>query len=439
MTVFDRIKKIGERWFLTEPLLFAVFCSHEFRENDLLTVPMRTGNRKVEFAPEILERVSDAVLSEFLKVEMFRILLKHPYQRQPPFAVKSLLTRASNVTIADVYEVSRDVKTQMNGVELGLPSGLCFEEYYTLLKEMSVPAGGTMNKSEGENDVNGGGAEENAGEGCVGELGEGAADGDGDENNGGDSRDAQIKFNAQDARDSLISELWDEDEEACCDINGFIEVAEAGNKWGSISGKLQGIIKASQKVDMDYRKMLSQFKTSVISSKRRLTRMRPNRRFGFDAMGSRYELSTNLLIAVDVSGSVTDRSLSFFFSVINRLFKYGIEKMDVLQFDAKIQGEPKPLKKACKTVKVMGRGGTSFQPVADYYCAHPEYDGLIYFTDGYAPPPKFNTKRPIDVLWVLCGKSAYDANSKWIRELKRNRVTNIPLNFPNKSEFTPKI
>jgi len=359
-------------------------------------------------------------------------LLKHPYQRQPPFAVKSLLTRASNVTIADVYEVSRNVKAQMNGVELGLPSGLCFEEYYTLLKEMSVPMGGAL----GEHDSY---SEGDAGEGCVGELGECAADGNGGENNGGGFRDAQIKFNAQDVRDSLISELWDEDEEACCDINGFIEVAEAGNKWGSISGKLQGVIKASQKVDMDYRKMLSQFKTSVISSKRRLTRMRPNRRFGFDAMGSRYELSTNLLIAVDVSGSVTDRSLSFFFSVINRLFKYSIEKMDVLQFDAKIQGEPKPLKKACKTVKVMGRGGTSFQPAADYYCAHPEYDGLIYFTDGYAPPPKFNTKRPIDVLWVLCGKFAYEANGKWIKELKRNRVTYIPLNFPNKSEFTPKI
>ena len=419
MSVIERIRKIGERWFLTEPLLFAVFCSHEFRENDLLTVPMRTGNRKVEFAPEILANVTDAALTEFLKVEMFRILLKHPYQRQPPFAVKPLLTRASNVTIADVYEFSRDVKAQMNGAELGLPSGLCFEEYYALLKEMSVPMGGALGGHDSY-------SEGDAGEGCVGELGECAADGKGGENNGGVSRDAQTKSNAQDAKDAQISELWDEDEESCCDINGFIEVAEAGNKWGSISGKLQSIIKASLKVDMDYRKMLSLFKTSVISSKRRLTRMRPNRRFGFDAMGSRYELSTNLLIAVDVSGSVTDKSLSFFFSVINRLFKYGIEKMDVLQFDAKIQGEPEPLKKVCKTVKVMGRGGTSFQPAADYYCAHPEYDGLIYFSDGYAPPPKFNTKRPIDVLWVLCGKSAYDANSKWIKELKRNRVTYIP-------------
>lgn len=118
---------------------------------------------------------------------------------------------------------------------------------------------------------------------------------------------------------------------------------------GTVAGKLQGLIKASLKVDMDYRKMLSLFKTSVISSRRRLTRMRPNRRSGFDAMGSRYELSTNLLIAVDVSGSVTDKSLQFFFSVINRLFKYGVEKLDVLQFDAQIQGEIEPLKKARKT------------------------------------------------------------------------------------------
>ena len=414
MTVLDRIKKIGERWFLTEPLLFAVYCSHEFYENDSLDVAMRTGNRTIEFAPKLLDNVTDIVLAEFLKVEMFRILLKHPYQRQPPFAMKPLLTRASNVTINDVYEVPPVVKKQMSGAELNLPSGLCFEEYYSLLKDTVMP----FAPSDGRgipNDV----CEAAQGEGESCEFGETCA-------NSGNSRSTQGKNDMQEKLDAQISELWEEDESACCDINGFIEVAEASNNWGSISKKLQGVIKASKKVDMDYRKMLSLFKTSVISSKRRLTRMRPNRRFGFDAMGSRYELSTNLLIAVDVSGSVTDKNLQFFFSVINRLFKYGVEKLDVLQFDSKIQGEPEPLKKARKSVKIMGRGGTSFQPATDYYCAHPEYDGLIYFSDGYAPPPKFNTKRPIDVLWVLCGKSNYDEHAKWIKKLKRNRVTYIP-------------
>lgn len=403
MNALDRIKKSGERWFLTEPLLFAVYCSHEFVENNSIDVPMRTGNMKVEFSPKILDRIADDVLAEYMKIEMFRILLKHPYQRQPSFATKALLTMASNITIADVYDVSREVKKQMSGTEQKLPDGLCFEEYYNLLLQSATPNSG---KSGGEPQKK----DSSPGQGDKSER-------DGDDSGAG---------NSQEHRDSQISELWEENEEACCNINEFIEVATASNNWGSVAGKLQGLIKASLKVDMDYRKMLSLFKTSVISSRRRLTRMRPNRRSGFDAMGSRYELSTNLLIAVDVSGSVSDRSLQFFFSVINRLFKYGVEKLDVLQFDAQIQGEIEPLKKARKTVKIMGRGGTSFQPAADYYCEHPEYDGLIYFTDGYAPPPKFNTKRPIDVLWVLCSRQCYMANSAWIRKIKRNRVTFIP-------------
>ena len=428
MNALDRIKKIGERWFLTEPLLFAVYCSHEFVENNSIDVPMRTGNMKVEFSPKILDKIADDVLVEYMKIEMFRILLKHPYQRQPSFAAKALLTMASNVTIADVYDVSREVKIQMSGTELKLPGGLCFEEYYNLLLQNAAPNSGKSGDKPQQSDDKSEQGEDAQGNG--GQGGESAGqDGESSGQNGGGSDGSsggQGAGNSQEQRDSQISELWEENEEACCSINEFIEVATESNTWGSIPGKLQGLIKASLKVEMDYRKMLSLFKTSVISSRRRLTRMRPNRRFGFDAMGSRYELSTNLLIAVDVSGSVTDKSLQFFFSVINRLFKYGVEKLDVLQFDAQIQGEIESLKKARKTVKIMGRGGTSFQPAADYYCEHPEYDGLIYFTDGYAPPPKFNTKRPIDVLWVLCSRQCYEKSGGWIRNMKRNRVTFIP-------------
>ena len=440
MTALERIKQIGERWFLTEPLFFAVYCSHECCENDSLDVAVRTGNRKVEYAPHVLASVSDTDLLEYLKVEMFRILLKHPYQRQPPFAEKALLTQASNITIADVYDVAPAVKKQMSGTELNLPQGLCFEEYYNLLLQKTSPNSGKGNKSDSGQKSNNAGGEsgQQGGEGgSQGDSGTGDGSGQqgaGDGNSGsGKSRgkggpqgNGSGSQGPQQQRDSQTSELWDDDEEACCDINGFIEKAEASNTWGTIPGELMGLIKASMKVDLDYRKMLSLFKTSVLSSRRRLTRMRPNRRFGFDAMGSRYELSTNLLIAVDVSGSVTDKSLEFFFSVINRLFKYGIEKLDVLQFDAAIQGNIEPLKKARRTVKILGRGGTCFQPAADYYCEHPEYDGLIYFSDGYAPSPEYKTKRPIDVLWVLCSKSAYEANGARLRELNRNRVTYIP-------------
>ena len=446
MTVLERIQKIGEMWFLTEPLLFATFCSHDIVENDSMDIFIRTGNRKIEFSPSLLENVRDSILAELLKIEMFRILLKHPYQRQPPFVDKEILTRASNVTIADVYEVPRIIRRAMSGTELDLPHGLCFEEYYQMLKVQAadaIPLGGSEEgddgagmgegdsdgQSEGKGDNDGNGNGEGQGpEGNGNDYGDGNGQGanqdsEGNGNDNGDGNNAGKKSASPDAQ---VSELWEEDQEACCNINDMIEVTMASNTWGSIPCSMQGLIRASMTIDMDYRRMLSIFKTSVLSSKRHLTRMRPNRRFGFDAMGSRYDMKANLLVAVDVSGSVTDKSLEFFFSVIGRLFKFGVEKLDVIQFDSKIKGEPEEFKKARKTVNIIGRGGTDFQPVADYYCEHPEYDGLIIFTDGFADPPIYRTKRVIDVLWVLCSRAAYESNSGWIKELKRNRVTYIP-------------
>ena len=71
MTAIERIKKISEEWFLTEPLLFVAYCSHELCENSELNVPTRTGNRKIEISPQILEKASDVMLEEYLKIDIF--------------------------------------------------------------------------------------------------------------------------------------------------------------------------------------------------------------------------------------------------------------------------------------------------------------------------------------------------------------------------------
>lgn len=402
-TIEERISKISEQWFLTEPLLFATYCTHKIVPNTNLKVPFRTGKRQIEFSPSLIQELDDCEVEELLRIEMFRIILKHPYQRQPYCANRKVLAQASNVTINDVYQIQPLAKMYLKGLDYNLPGGLCFEEYYALVYE--ILSHGNPHSFCGTSIV----------------PAENASNPDNEDTLDNDD------IHGEEDRDEQISELWEEDEEMCCDVNNLIEIAQASDSWGTIGGQLQSIIKASLKIQMDYRRMLSAFKTSVISSKRCLTRMRPNRRFGFDAMGSRYELVTNLLIAVDVSGSVTDESLSNFFSIINRFFKYGIEKIDVIQFDAELKSDkPLSFKKAKSEIKVLGRGGTDFQAAADYYCSHSEYDGLIYFTDGYAPPPVFNTKRPIDVLWVLCGREEYERNCEWIKAIKRNRVTYIP-------------
>ena len=404
MDTKERIKQITEFWFLTEPLLFAAYCTHELSQNEKIKIPFRTGKRRIEYNPIILQDYSDRLLYEYLRIEIIRILLKHPYQRLPTFPNRKVMTYASNITIADSYKTDLILPGVGQWV---LPEGLCFEEYYNkVFAILSTPP--DENADSGESIIPPEQPPLNNDEDDV------------ESDNTNSDSDSQTSI-------EQLSALWEENEDICCEVNSLIEMAESSNTWGSISGNLQEIIKASRIIAMDYRRILSSFRTSIISSKRILSRMRPSRRFGFAFMGSRYDLSTNLLIAVDVSGSVSSSSLSQFFSVINRFFKNGIEKLDVLQFDHELKNkEPIPFKKAKSEVKVIGRGGTSFQPAADYYCAHTEYDGLIYFTDGIAPAPIFNTKRNIDVLWILISKDSYNDSIKWIKKLPRNRATYIP-------------
>ena len=402
MDAKERIKKITGFWFLTEPLIFAAYCTHELSQNENMQVPFRTGKKRIEFNPAIIDGYPNKLIAEYLKIEVFRILLKHPYQRLPTFPNRKVLAYASNITIADCYKT----EYKLAGVNRWpLKEGLCFEEYYNkIFAILSTPP--EENADSGESII----PPEN-------------------KNQTSDEDDFEHEYSTTLETEEVeqLSALWEEDEEVSCTINNLIEIAESSNTWGNISGNLQELIKASKTIAMDYRKMLSAFRTSILSSKRRLTRMRPNRRFGFAFMGSRYALATNLLVAVDVSGSVSSRSLMNFFSIINRFFKYGIEKLDVIQFDHELKTkDPLPFKKAKSEVKIVGRGGTSFQPAADYYCSHPEYDGLIYFTDGWAAVPEFNTKRIIDVLWIITNKGDYERHKDWIKKIAHNRATYIP-------------
>lgn len=79
------------------------------------------------------------------------------------------------------------------------------------------------------------------------------------------------------------------------------------DRAGSIVGS------STKKARIDYRKVLKSFRASIICDKRKLTRLRPSRRFDFECMGSNYDFCTKLLLAVDTSGSISNRELENFF------------------------------------------------------------------------------------------------------------------------------
>ena len=151
--------------------------------------------------------------------------------------------------------------------------------------------------------------------------------------------------------------------------------------------------------------------------------MKPNRRTGFDKMGSIRRFDTKLLVAVDVSGSISSESLQYFYGVINSAFKYGFESIDVVQFDCGVR-VVQNLKKVVKDVGIVGRGGTSFQEPIDF--AHENgYDGLIMLTDGYAPAPDIPEGFKAGILWVCENEDCLNHHKHWMEKSGRTCVMQI--------------
>ena len=306
----------------------------------------------------------------------------------------------------------------LNYAELGLAPGLSYEEYYRDLKFRPIAQLDYGNdEEEKHSDSNQQVSSEN--KDCSNQH----IDSDNQDSSHQQNDEENHSYSDQQKAAENV-ELWQEDDLAIEEINMQIIKAQESNGWGSISGNLQQIIEANLVVRMDYKKVLSSFRASILSQNRELTRTRPNRRYGFEFMGSHYKFTTKLLVAVDVSGSISDKELSKFFSIINRFFKYGIKDIDVIQFDFNITAPIMNLKKAKKSIKVTGRGGTSFQPPIDYYTAHKEYDGLIIFTDGYAAMPRLTIHRKI--LWVLTNEKSYSNAINWIKTMANNKAMYIP-------------
>jgi predicted metal-dependent peptidase len=212
---------------------------------------------------------------------------------------------------------------------------------------------------------------------------------------------------------------WDEDDLFSDRIDERVTDAELNRSWGTLPGAIRLRVLANRQPRLDYRSILRLFHRSILSRRRRLTRMKPSRRYGFQYMGSRYDFTTRLLVAVDVSGSMSNEDIRLGFSLVNRFFKYGIDSIDAIAFDTEVHGEALKLKQARLEITVMGRGGTNFNAVIDYIDAHPGYDGVIIFTDGFAPTPRAPRSPRVQLLWVFIDEKRYQASAAPLRKLGR--------------------
>ena len=369
----DYISKMTDIWFLTEPALFGAFCRHKLTTNEGMGCPVRVGKGRLEYNPSLIQNMPYEDVERCFRVEMIRTLMLHPYCRKPAGCGDPDCAKGSDLAISTCYRIPGMITPS----QCGLSEGQYYEWYAYK---------------------------------CVGDSPVSPVPQDSDNEAGGSCTDQQVSdLNGGQAG------LWEEDQWM---QEGIRQAVEQITSWGSLPGDLVEKIQAAMRPKLDYRKVLSGFRSSILCSKRKLTRMRPNRRSGFQYMGSIRQLRTNYLVAVDVSGSISNDDLKFFFSTINRFFKYGVEKIDALTFDTSL-GEPVTLTRAEAGFKVKGRGGTNFQPVVDFMAEHGEYDGLIIFTDGYVPKPVVPARLKGRLLWILRSEKEYNEHRKWMSESGR--------------------
>jgi predicted metal-dependent peptidase len=131
----------------------------------------------------------------------------------------------------------------------------------------------------------------------------------------------------------------------------------------------------------------------------------------------------HVVLAVDTSGSVSQRELGQFVTELDRLRGFTDCKLTLLHCDARVQkvdvteGRDASVLPAGTALK--GGGGTDFRPVFDWVrdqLAHGEAapDALIYCTDGYGTFPPQAPAYP--VVWVVTARSA--ATFPWGRTIK---------------------
>ena len=142
----------------------------------------------------------------------------------------------------------------------------------------------------------------------------------------------------------------------------------------------------------------------TIAVNKRKTRTRLNRRQPerFDISGRVDERVLKIVIAIDTSASVENNMIK---KILNEVFDIVAKRkheITIIECDAEVQRVYK-----VKTIgdiknKIVGRGGTLFEPVIEYINDDKYYRDaiLIYFTDGYGEE-KISRPRTYRNLWVV--------------------------------------
>lgn len=186
------------------------------------------------------------------------------------------------------------------------------------------------------------------------------------------------------------------------------QVAEQVQKQqGAVPGEMKLVLERINTIEppkFDWRGYVRRFHGKSIKTYTKKSRRKYNKRTP-DSPGLKIKQQKHILVGIDTSGSVNNNELKEFFQEIHHMHRTGSE-VTVVQCDTAIRKVEKFNPR--NDYHIEGRGGTSFQPVINYYNEHQhKYSCLMYLTDGEASAPE-NPRG--NILWVLSSISDMNEN-----------------------------
>lgn len=254
----------------------------------------------------------------------------------------------------------------------------------------------------------------NGGSGNKDGQGDGNKDGQNQGNSSGDKENGLGKGNMLDNHDVMKDSDGTPDEQ-----NEVIQdaVQNAVKKIGTVPQKIAGIINEilNRKPAIDWKHVLRHFiGTSVVNS-RRVSISRVSKRYGSPFFGTRPKYNGDLVVGMDVSGSVDDEEVEDFIAEIDGISKILNIKIPIIQGDTEVE-DISMYKKHQRKIIRKADGGTNLQPIVDRALKFKKKN-LVLFTDGSIPPLVVKQR----TLIVITSKGTMDFEAPNAKKIQINK------------------
>jgi predicted metal-dependent peptidase len=182
--------------------------------------------------------------------------------------------------------------------------------------------------------------------------------------------------------------------------------AQQAMQAGKLGGEMARLVDHLLQPRLPWRMLLARYVSSTARDD--YSFMRPSTRRGSDAIfPSLRSGQIELVVALDVSGSVTGAEMGEFLSEIDAIKSNVRASVTLLACDAELaEGGPwrfEPWEEFRLPREFKGGGGTRFAPVFDWVARQDRQpDLLIYFTDAQGEFP--SQEPPYPVIWLVKGK-----------------------------------